>query len=253
MKIRLLSDLHMEGFEFVYQYQNEDVLVLAGDIHTRGRHRELLNQIPHDLPILMVAGNHEYYRGEFYTTKYELADLMTFYPNLKVLDNSDWEINGVEFFGGTMFTDFDLYGDSDLAQFHAIQGIADFMAIAKRAEPESHKLLLWTTDDHIAEHRKFCHELEGWFKRTEGKTRVVISHFVPHEVCIHPKWGGRTNALNPYFTSNMERYMGLVDLWLCGHTHDNIDKKVAGTKIIANPRGYGNENPGFDPNLIIEV
>lgn len=31
-KVRLLSDLHMEGYTFQYKYIGEDILILAGDI-----------------------------------------------------------------------------------------------------------------------------------------------------------------------------------------------------------------------------
>ena len=48
-----------------------------------------------------------------------------------------------------------------------------------------------------------------------------------------------------------------VELWIHGHTHDSFDYNVRGTRVVCNPRGYTKagtlENPGFDPNFIIEV
>jgi hypothetical protein len=48
-----------------------------------------------------------------------------------------------------------------------------------------------------------------------------------------------------------------VQLWIHGHTHDSFDYLLNGTRIVCNPRGYArsgvNENPLFDPDLIIPV
>lgn len=46
-------------------------------------------------------------------------------------------------------------------------------------------------------------------------------------------------------------------LWIHGHTHDSFDYLLNGTRVVCNPRGYVkdgvNENPRFDPELMIEV
>jgi hypothetical protein len=48
-----------------------------------------------------------------------------------------------------------------------------------------------------------------------------------------------------------------VQLWIHGHTHDSFDYRLNGTRVLCNPRGYArdgvNENPMFDPQLVIEV
>jgi predicted phosphodiesterase len=50
---------------------------------------------------------------------------------------------------------------------------------------------------------------------------------------------------------------GRAQLWIHGHTHDSFDYTVHRTRVVCNPRGYAkagtNENPRFDPDLIIEV
>jgi hypothetical protein len=38
-----------------------------------------------------------------------------------------------------------------------------------------------------------------------------------------------------------------------GHTHDSADYRVGETRVVCNPRGYGLENPSYDPALVIEV
>lgn len=254
MKIRLLSDLHLEGFHFKYQHCGEEVLVLAGDINTRNRHRHLLDEVPDHVQVLFVAGNHEYYHGVYEKVNEFLLGLEQHYKNFKFLNNTAFTIGDIEVFGGTMFTDFLLHGEANkpLAKLAALRGVNDF----RLAECDDRQggLRPWTVDDHEAEHNKFCREIALWLKHTEGKKRLVVTHFNPHPDAIHPRFKNDTTLLNAYFTADMERFMGWPGHWLFGHTHDNCDVTVGDTRVIANPKGYGAENwKCFNPNFMIEI
>lgn len=252
MRVKLLSDLHLEGNSYNYQNHGEDVLVLAGDIHNRNRHDSIIRQIPATVRVILVAGNHEYYRGEFNHVNEFLTGLQVKYPNFTFLNNSSVTIDGVEFFGGTMFTDFGLYGESNkpLAAIDASRGIADFYHIKKIGSDGTERI--WNTLDHLSEHTKFVRELDHWLTTTEGKKRVVVSHFVPSAQAIDPQFAN--SNLNPYFTAEMDRFMGLVDYWFAGHTHTSFDRDIHGTRLVINPKGYGKENThGFKPDLVIEI
>ena len=244
MKIRLLSDLHLEGYPYYYEYKNEDILVLAGDIHTSGRHSFIIDQIPNNVQILMVAGNHEYYSSDFNSVN-EWADaLHEEYPNFCFLENRSIKIGGVNFYGGTMFTDFNLYGDVDKAIAFAKRGIADFTWIENNGKR-------WSTDNHLEQHAIFKTGLEKFLTETHDK-RVVISHFVPSPSCMDPQY--KDSLLNPYFISDMDKYMGWKGLWLFGHTHSSMDKMIGDTRLLCNPKGYGTENSrGFINDLIVEI
>ena len=109
----------------------------------------------------------------------------------------------------------------------------------------------WTTDDHIAEHAKFCAGLEDWL-RVPANKKVVISHFVPHPDASDPRF--KDNPLNPYFISHMRRYFDDVNVWLFGHTHSSCDTVIGGCRLVCNPHGYGSENiNGFRRDLIVEI
>ena len=254
MRLRLLSDLHCEGYTYLYEHAGEDVLVLAGDIHTRNRHEEVIDQVPGHVKIVMVAGNHEYYRSVYQDVNEYLFGLESKYPNFKYLHNTSAVIDGVDFFGGTMYTDFGLYGE-DLkfeAESMAARGINDFYVSRVRSGESKEATRMWSTRDHTKQHEEFCFELAGWIKCTEGRKRVVVSHFVPTPQVIHPRWG--KNMLNPYFTADMERFMGWEGLWFAGHTHDSADIMIGDTRVVINPRGYGVENKeGFKEAFIVEI
>ena len=86
---------------------------------------------------------------------------------------------------------------------------------------------------------------------------VVITHHAPSRQSIHPRYAG--SILNACFVSDAEHLFGTgrAQLWIHGHTHDSFDYAVNGTRVVCNPRGYAkagaNENPRFDPDLMIEI
>ena len=252
MKIRVLSDLHLEYglFEFPYKHYGEDVVVLAGDIMNRGRHAEFIKQIPNHVEIVMVSGNHEYYRGSFTAVNDQLKALEDKYPNFHFLLDEGIKIGDVDFFGGTMYTDLQLFGYDPVLEMEVRYGINDFEWIQKMDRGSFRR---WTVEDHKSCHEKFCYELAGWLKRTEGAKRVVVSHFVPTSKAIAPQY--QMSRLNPYFTSDMERFMGWEGYWFAGHTHSSFRGQVGDTKIVINPKGYGHryENRQFEENLIVEI
>lgn len=263
MKLRVLSDLHMEGHKFTYEPQGEEVLVLAGDIHTRNRHHEILDQVPPHIQVILVAGNHEYYHGNFQAVNKYLEELTNpdvvgnCYPNVHFLNNSSVVIDDICFFGGTMFTDFLLYGEAErwFAEHDANRYIADFHHIEVDQEDpyqQTNEKWQWSIQDHKDQYVKFNKEFDRWVKDCEGKTRVCVSHFMPSEMSIAPRW--KNGALNPYFAVNNENRVQLVDLWIHGHTHDSFDYMLGDTRVVCNPKGYGAENDGgFNQTLIVEI
>lgn len=251
MKLRLVSDLHMEGYYYSYTPVGEDVVIFAGDIHTRNRHEELIAQVPDTTQIILVAGNHEYYRGEFHDVNRYLKSLETKYKNFKFLNNDSFVHDGAHFYGGTMYSDLMLGGvvGHDQTVRDTEMFIADFKVSLIEEEGQRR---LWQVQDHLNEHVKFRDGLQHWIRETEGQKRVVISHFVPHRKAIHPRWG--QSALNGYFTCDMDMHMGWEGLWLYGHTHDSGDFMVGDTRCVGNPRGYGDENRhGFEEEKILEI
>lgn len=249
MKIRLLSDLHLEGYPYYYEYAGEDIVVLAGDIHTHGRHSFILDQIPRTVKVLMVAGNHEYYGAVFQSVNEHLYNLQAVYPNFCYMENESINIQGIDFFAGTMFTDWELDSDAWTAKQRAKDGIADFSWIDKIGKDGIERR--WNPEDHLQEHLAFRDGLSQWLAKPAEK-RVVISHFVPHPEGSDPKFKG--SSLNPYFLCDMTQYMESVNLWLYGHTHSSKDMMVGNCRLVCNPRGYGDENSnGWIKDLIVEI
>ena len=67
MRIRVLSDLHLEDAPFDPPAAAADVVVLAGDIHNGAAGVEWAKRT-FSQPVVFVAGNHEPFDAEFHAT-----------------------------------------------------------------------------------------------------------------------------------------------------------------------------------------
>ncbi len=111
MRILIYSDLHLEfgsGWSLPPEVDG-DLMILAGDIITLPDY-EPLGQILQrwKKPALLITGNHEYYTRRPMNneeTNFKVW-LESRHPLAKLLLDEDISINGVNFFGGVMWTDF---------------------------------------------------------------------------------------------------------------------------------------------------
>jgi hypothetical protein len=195
----------------------------------------------------MIAGNHCYYKDEFNNVNKTLKSFEEFLPNYKYLNNESIDIGNITLFGGTMWTDFELYGYNDRPYViqDSTRNIADFLYITRNGR-------LWNAEDVLEQYNLFNKNFDHWVKNTNGKTKVCLSHFLPSIKCVDKKFEG--SILNGYFASNQENRIQLVDYWMNGHTHASYDFMFEDTRLICNPYGYGGENEGgFDNNKIMEI
>ncbi|MDN3556767.1 metallophosphoesterase [Halomonas maura] len=253
MRLRILSDLHLEHFPGGRELPPVacDVVVLAGDIHVGCQGLAWAAARFAGTPVLYVPGNHEFYGACMATLRAELA-VEAERLGIHLLDNRSLTLGGVRFHGLTLWTDFALDdqapGDiSALAERVARRLMPDFRLIEQPAGA------VFTP----AESRRLHAEALGWLSaelaRPVDGPRVVISHHAPLADCIPEHYRG--DPLSPAFASRLSRLMGRMDLWIHGHVHVPLDLRVAGTRVIANPGGYPGElaSPPFRPDLVIEV
>lgn len=247
LKIRVLSDLHMEFGPWKAPQAEADVVVLAGDIHagTHGLHWAH-RQFP-NVPVIYVPGNHEYYEEE-------LEDALALLRRegkrfgIEVLDGNEVTVHGVRFLGATLWTDFALYGAaaSSLKESmaYADQAMADFELIRYRGQRFEAKLA-----------RSLHLRQVEWFKASLATARdepiVVVTHHLPHPLSVAQ--GFEAHPLTPAFASDLDHLVrSPVALWIHGHTHSPCDYMANGTRVVCNPRGY-EDHEGFRPSLVIDL
>ena len=166
-------------------------MILAGDIVTL-RDYEPLDKILRKWknPVLYVTGNHEYYtrrpmNEEDNRFKAWLEDR---HPHVKLLLDEEVCIRGVNFFGGTMWTDFN--GGDLRAMETARSQMNDYRLIYNSDE------MVFALADSIALHKSFASKLLNWFGKNLSGPSVVVSHNAP---VINPNSKYKGGPLTPAF------------------------------------------------------
>lgn len=259
MRLLVLSDLHLEVWrDFAPRFDTAasqpDVVVLAGDIHTKARAPAWAAQIFPDTPVLYVSGNHEFYgealdrMGE--TIRLECAK----YSNVHYLDCDEYVLKGVRFLGVTLWTDFLLFG-SDLMRdvmMDAGRVMNDYQRIRVASAGYRKLRPLDTAQLHV--------EQRSWIERKLGESfpgpTVVISHMAPSRQSVVVEYA--SDPVSGAFASNLDELVRLATVWIHGHTHTSLDYRVGQCRVVANPLGYmmrgGHpENDNFDPKFIVEL
>lgn len=256
MRLQLVSDLHLETRKHdvaldagISPVPGADVLVIAGDIGAGVQAISYFRDWP--VPVLYVAGNHEYYRGDIDAITADLR-LQASGTAIHFLERDGVVIDGVRFLGTTLWTDY------------AIYGVAKRFEAMAQAEYElnDHKLIRYQTGPFRA--RQALDRFNGnvaWLQQHlavpfDGET-VVITHHGPHWNSIHAKYHAERSLLSAAFVSDLTSLMGVATLWVHGHVHDSFDYLVNGTRVVTNPRGYryrgGFENANFDATLLVDI
>lgn len=242
MKIRVLSDLHLEfyidkGTEFIesLKVNDTDVLVLAGDITTYTAIEQCLSQFASKFPkVLYIHGNHEYYKARRNDViEATIAAVLKNNTNLYWLNRNVVTIDGVRFVGTTLW--FPL-NEQSLKHKNIIN---DFYCI-ESCDP-------WAFEEN-AKNVKFLND--------EVKIGdVVITHHLPSFKSVHQMYKG--DPLNCYFVCEMDNL--IIErqpvFWIHGHTHFSTDYKIENTRVVCNPHGYYSReiNKSFDKNFTIEI
>lgn len=258
MKIQLLSDLHLETevFDPVPQPQ-ADLLVLAGDIDGEWRALERFAGWP--VPVLFVAGNHEFDGRELDQAWPALRERCT-RLGLTLLECDSCVIAApdgqrIRFLGTVRWCDFEVFGparfDSALragAYFQrvmsATQGGAPFDAMAVRREALACRAWLASA---LAE------PAQGRWDAT-----VVVTHFAPSLASADPRYGRQSGTAS--FCNADDDLLPGAALWLHGHLHCRHDYRVQhpdgrSTRVVSQARGLGakGEADGYDPARLIEL
>ena len=256
MKIRVLSDLHLEFSGWRPPPCDEDVVVLAGDVAEGRAGIAWASKYFRDRPVLYTPGNHEYYGRHLDEMRNGLRESGRKH-DVHVLDGDEVVIDGVRFCGATLWTDFELNGSDprtvERAMRQCQEGMADFHVIRRwgsSLRPED------TREIHQAQREWLRRALSGFTSLGEGFSgpTVVVSHHAPSPRSIAPRFVG--DPLNPAFSSDVTDLMGpAVQIWIHGHMHQSYNYVERGTRVVCNPRGYFPHglNPDFDPMLIVEV
>lgn len=247
MRIQVLSDLHLEFERFEPQAVEADVSVLAGDTHRGKLGMQWARQACAGRPVVYVAGNHEYYGHAVPKLTDELRAESE--GAVHFLEQGSVEIEGLRFFGCTLWTDFQLLGNPSLARDTAQLKMNDYRKV--RVSPQYRKL---RARDTLDLHYRSRHWLEAAVERGATRGAVIVTHHAPSARSLPV--GYVEDWLSPAYASSPDSLIEVsgAALWIHGHTHRSVDYRIGDTRVISNPRGYTDEPvAGFDPRLVIEL
>lgn len=284
MKIHPISDLHTEFMRNPFSYQppeGTDLVVAAGDIGTGKQGMTWLLE-NFDIPVIYVAGNHEFYGNNWKVGKhYETLHDMAAGTHVHFLQDEEIEINGVLFFGATLWTDYELYGNSSAAMMVARQGteileqqydgtwkknrytgMSDFSAIKTGRSGEAARKL--TSAWVQSAHRVSRVNIDLFLEKKFNGPKVVVTHHAPSEQSLMADYRERKDPFNPCYASNLENliaYSEGLSTWIHGHVHEAKDYQIYETRVVCNPRGYAGyvdeksnvQKTGFDSGLLLEI
>lgn len=256
MILQLLSDLHLETEAFEpLPARGAELLVLAGDIDATWQALERFARWP--VPVLLVAGNHEFDGRELddawpaLRARCESLGIRLLERETLVLTDAR-DGRRIRFLGTVRWCDFDVFGHAGRDRalragayfqriMQATRGGAPFDAAAVRAEGLA------------------CRE---WLARElaqphDADATVVVTHFAPSLRSADPRYG-ETPATASFCNAD-DDLLPLADVWLHGHLHCRHDYRVDGhgrsTRVVSQARGHTprGESEGYDALRLIEV
>ncbi len=255
MRIQLLSDLHLETEAFEPEPNPAaELLVLAGDIDSSWAALDGFRGWP--VPVLMVAGNHEF-DGREVDEAWPALRARCDALGIRLLEResvvlTDGDGARVRFTATVRWCDFDLFGDAGRAG--AMRAAAYYMRIMRSTrqgvafDPEG------VREEALACREWLAAELErsGDWHRT-----VVLTHFAPSLRSADPRYGAQPGTAS--FCNADDALLPHASTWIHGHLHcrhDYLAEHERGrTRVICNARGHGRkgEAEGHDPLRVYDV
>jgi hypothetical protein len=263
MRIQLLSDLHLETEAFdPAPAPGAELLVLAGDIDSRWDALERFAGWP--VPVLFVAGNHEF----------DGRELRDAWPALRArcdalgLDLLEGEARvhrgddgrRVRFVGSVRWTDFELFGPPGHPDFErALRAGAYFQRVMAATidgrvfDAEAVRDEALACRDRLARLLAEPADIGGG---PRWEATVAITHFAPSGRSSDPRFGRQPGSAS--FCNADDALLPLAELWLHGHLHcrhDYLVERPRGghTRVVCQARGIEakGETAGFEPMRLI--
>jgi predicted phosphodiesterase len=247
LRIHILSDLHIEFEQYCPQRVDCDIVVFAGDIGPGTSGLEWIRATYAGTPAIYVAGNHEFYGNALPHLTKKLVHSSDGSP-VRFLERDTATVNGVRFLGCTLWSDFELTGNSSTSMLAARDTMTDYRRV--RVSPRYRTLRPQDTRSlHIAS--------LNWLRasvKLSSQPTIVVTHHAPSPRSLAP--GAENDHLNSAFASRLDEWIHTtnVDLWVHGHTHRNVDYSIGRTRIVSNQKGYPDEPAaGFSPGLVVDL
>jgi len=260
MKIAVCSDLHLEFGDLDFANDNNaDVLILGGDIFVADdlsasgtvlpvtetvqaraeRYNNFVTRCSERFPqVILIMGNHEHYHGDYAGTANTIRGTFGDLHNVHFLDKEWRIINGVLFYGGTLWTDMNGEDPVTMQQIRFMMN--DYQSVKNTTKREGFYTRKFLPEDSVQDHKKFLEELRKVLAVYPTQKTVVVGHHAPSKASTHPRYK-HEHIMNGAYSTNLDEFIldnQNIKLWTHGHTHEPFDYYIGGCRIVCNPRGY---------------
>ena len=281
MKIAITSDVHLEfGDLDLHNDENADLLILGGDIFVaedvknfsyideqimaatpsmlaRGdRYYGFLKRCSERFKhVILIMGNHEHYHGDYAQTANVIRSLVGEFSNIHFLDKEWRIINGILFFGGTLWTNMNNEDPKTMREMaycmNDYRGVRNSSRKVQTRVPSFDEGNLegfkfkerdanFTPEDGVEDHKAFLKKLDEVLALHPDLPTVVVGHHAPSKSSTHPRYKNEV-LMNGAYSTNLDNFIldrRQIKLWTHGHTHEDFDYMIGTTRIVCNPRGY---------------
>ena len=277
MKIAVCSDLHLEFGDLDLTNDNDaDVLILGGDIFVADdltangtvvpvtasvqaraeRYNNFVVRCSERFPqVILIMGNHEHYHGDYADTANIIRGTFGDLHNVHFLDKEWRIIDGVLFYGGTLWTDMNNESHSTMRQIAGMMN--DYRGVKNSAKTVQYRVpdltkneadafsfkerpAQFVPEDSVEDHKAFLKGLDAVLALHPNMPTVVCGHHAPSKASTHPRYKHEV-VMNGAYSTNLDNYIldrRQIRLWTHGHTHEDFDYMIGTTRIVCNPRGY---------------
>jgi Icc-related predicted phosphoesterase len=243
LKIRYVSDLHLEFGKFTFKNTCKDtVLVLAGDIGVGGLAMSFIQKnAPKWKAIIYVSGNHEYYNQVMSEHEAKWQDRAATFDNVFYLQNDAVVIDNVKFIGTTLWTDLN---KGDFNTVHKAKMYMNDYKMIKTSKAPGYSYSSRVNDKYLTPYDTMNLNFESVeFLKKELDTNmkvVVVTHHAPTSAMIDLSRYGHQELLNAAYYSSLEYLIDEFEpaFWISGHTHAARQEWVYETLCVSNCRGY---------------
>ena len=236
-----------------------DLMVIAGDTNTSKGRRKGMSSVRYadqvarylDVPVVIIAGNHEAYGGdldeEIQELRKEAAETegcVTFLER----EGAVFDLPGgrLHVLGCTLWTDFALFGNAEAAMKTAAEGMNDFRGVRYRGA------VFMPTDacELYLQSKVWLRESIAAIRAAEpGASILVVTHHAPSTRSIPAD--RLDDPLVPAYASNLEAEIATwrPSAWI----HGQSAYDVAGIPIRSAARGYVGHEAGaesFRPQVV---
>jgi DNA repair exonuclease SbcCD nuclease subunit len=207
------------------------------------RFREFIKRCSFQFPhVVVIAGNHEFYHGNWKASIQYLRDEYSKFPNVYFLEQDLKVIDGVTFIGGTLWTDCN---KGDPLTLHALGDMMNDFRIIRNDEHGYTKLRPAHT---MHRHQQTVSYIKTVLADRKDSKVVVVGHHAPTFNSVHERYlndklinGGYASDLSEFILDHPQ-----IVLWTHGHMHDPSDYMVGETRVVCNPRGYAGHDSQAD-------